>query len=93
MWGGWLSLKKLKEDLIGGVPFRLDVREEKGVKDDSEVFYLCNQQNGAAISRDGGDWGWDHFGGALRDLENLRNLNGDTGEVVQCVRLEFGVES
>ena len=26
-------------------------------------------------------------------LENLRNLNGDTDEVVQCVRLEFGVES
>ena len=24
-----MSLKKLKEDLMGGVPFRLDVREEE----------------------------------------------------------------
>ena len=69
---------------MGGAPFRLDVRDEKGVKDDSEVFYLCNQENGAAISRDGEDWGRGHSGGALRDLENLRNLNGDTSEVVQC---------
>ena len=31
--------------------------QRRGVKDDSEVFYLCNQENGAAISRDGEDWG------------------------------------